>query len=120
MTPTELKTCRMNFHLVIDKNMLFSANQSKGLFSTTLNIWNDFTYIQKYFYVDKNSTHVCGTSSSSTHCPELYVHNNKGVLCLLNVAPTQLYPNNSASLQAFRVLCKYLSLKSTLSFSSLL
>ena len=34
-----------------------------------------------------------------------------GVLRLVNVAPTQLHPNNWAYLQAFRVLCKALYLQ---------
>ena len=33
-----------------------------------------------------------------------------GVLCILNVAPTQLHPNSWASMQAFHVVCKFLSL----------
>jgi len=35
------------------------------------------------------------------------------VLCLLNIVPTQLHPNNWASLHAFRIVCKYLSLTLT-------
>jgi len=34
-----------------------------------------------------------------------------GVLCALNVAPTQLHPNSWAYLQAFRVLCQSLYLE---------
>ena len=33
-----------------------------------------------------------------------------GVLKYLNVAPTQLHPNGWASMQAFSILCKFLSL----------
>ena len=33
-----------------------------------------------------------------------------GVLRLFNVAPTQLHPNSWASMQVFRILCKYLLL----------
>ena len=36
-----------------------------------------------------------------------------GVLRLLNVAPTQLHPNSWGSLQAFRLLCKALTLEPT-------
>jgi len=34
-----------------------------------------------------------------------------GVLCALNVAPTQLHPNSWAYLQAFRILCQSLYLE---------
>jgi len=36
-----------------------------------------------------------------------------GILRLLNVASTQLYPNTWASMQAFHIVCKFLSLTPT-------
>jgi len=50
------------------------------------------------------------------HFSQLYVRLpfddfTMGVLHLLNVAPTQLHPNNSAYLQAFQVLCRLLYLQ---------
>jgi len=34
-----------------------------------------------------------------------------GVLHIINVAPTQLYPNSWVVIQAFRLICKFLHLK---------
>ena len=36
-----------------------------------------------------------------------------GVLGILKVVPTQLLPNSWASIQAFRIVCKFLSLTPT-------
>ena len=59
--------------------------------------------VEEFFYM-----YMC--HFSQLHMRLSFDESTMGALRLLNVAPTQLHPNNWAYLQAFRVLCMALYL----------